>query len=57
MEIASYVLYGVGGAAVVAGVVTWFVRKPGTTDSKTSAFTVAPLALPGGTGALMILDF
>ena len=56
-EIASYVLYGVGGAAVVAGVVTWLVRKPGTRTSKTSAFTVAPLSLSGGTGALVTLEF
>jgi len=60
-EIASYVLYGVGGAAVVAGVVagvvTWFVRKPGGAGSKTSTFSVSPFSLPGGTGALMTLEF
>ena len=56
-EIASYVLYGVGGAAVVAGVVTWFVRKPGRKDTKSTVFSVSPLPLPGGTGALMTLEF
>ena len=57
MEIASYVLYGVGGAAVVAGVVTWFVRKPGGKDAKSSVFSVSPLPLPGGSGALMTWEF
>ena len=57
MEIASYVLYGVGGAAVVAGVVTWFVRKPGGGDAKSGVFTVSPLPLRGSTGALMTWEF
>ena len=57
MEIASYVIYGVGGAAVVAGVVTWFVRKPRSKDAQSSLFTFSPFPLRGGTGALMTLEF
>ena len=56
-EITAYVLYGVGGAAVLAGVVTWFIPKSGNKSSKDSALTFVPLALPGGTGALMTLEF
>ena len=56
-EIASYVLYGVGGAAIVAGVVTWLVREPRGGEAETGAFSISPLPISGGTGALMTLDF
>ena len=57
-EIAAYVLYGVGGAAVLAGIVTWAVRQPGGTDERASELTISPMLLPGsGTGALMTFEF
>ena len=56
-EIACYVLYGVGGAAILAGVVTWFVREPGSRSTEFSVFSVSPLSLPGGTGALVTFEF
>jgi hypothetical protein len=57
-EIAAYVLYGVGGAAVLAGIVTWAVRKPGGTDERASGLTISPMLLPGsGTGAVMTFEF
>ena len=55
-ELAAWSLYGIGGAALVAGVVTWVVRKPGRQE-KATAFSVTPLALPGGSGALMTIGF
>lgn len=57
-EIAAYVLYGIGGAGVLAGIVTWAVRKPGGTDDRASGLTISPMLLPGsGTGALMTFEF
>ena len=57
-EIAAYVLYGVGGAALLAGIVTWAVRKPGGRGERSSGVAISPMVIPGGgTGALMTLDF
>ena len=56
-QIAAYVLYGVGGAALVAGIVTWAVRKPGGESAEAVPVTVAPLTLPGGGGAMMTLEW
>lgn len=56
-KIAAYVLYGIGGAAIVAGAITWAVRKPVSGQAESAGFTVTPLALPGGTGALLSLEF
>ena len=57
-EIAAYVLYGVGGAAVLAGIVTWAVRKPGRAGEKTSGVMVSPMLTAGsGTGALLTFEF
>ena len=55
-EITAYALYGIGGAAIVAGMVTWAIREPGR-DHRKTAFSVAPLAMPGGAGALMTFGF
>jgi hypothetical protein len=55
-EVTAYALYGIGGAAVVAGIVTWAVREPGGDDEK-AAFSISPLAVPRGTGALMTFGF
>jgi hypothetical protein len=55
-ELAAYVLYGVGGAALVAGIITWAVRKPGG-DQNSAAFSISPLAMPGGSGAMMTFGF
>jgi hypothetical protein len=55
-EITAYALYGIGGAAIVAGIVTWAIREPGG-DSGSAAFSVSPLAMPGGAGAQMTLGF
>ena len=56
-QIGAYVLYGVGGAAFLAGVVTWAIRKPGQSKEPTSSI-VSPIALPGGGGGAMVtLEF
>ena len=55
-EMTSYVLYGIGGAAIVAGVVTWLVSEP-VGNEKSTAFSISPLPLQGGTGALMSFGF
>jgi hypothetical protein len=55
-EITAYVLYGIGGAALVAGVATWAMRSENS-DAESMAFAVTPMGLPGGTGALMTLQF
>jgi len=56
-EIAAYVFYGVGGAALVAGIVTWAVRKPDAADDRSAGFTVMPLVSPDCTGAMMTLEW
>jgi len=56
-KVTAYVLYGVGGAALVAGIVTWAVRKPGGESGSAAPVTVVPLTLPGGAGAMMTLEF
>ncbi len=56
-QFAGYTLYGVGGAALVVGIVTWAVRKPGSESDDTAPLTVAPLTLPGGGGAMMTLEW
>jgi len=57
-EITSYVLYGIGGAAIVAGVVTWLIRQPlAGAEVPDAAFSITPLSVPGGSGALMTLGF
>jgi len=56
-EIAAYVLYGVGGAALLAGIITYAVRSPGKAGKDGSALTVTPMGLPGGAGALMMFEF
>ncbi len=55
-ELTAYALYGIGGVAIVAGIMTWAIREPGG-DEKSTAFAVTPLATPGGTGALMTFEF
>ena len=57
-EIAAYVLYGVGGAAVLAGIVTWAVRKPEGGEADASRLTLSPLLTSGrGAGALVTFEF
>ena len=57
-QIAAYVLYGVGGAALVAGIITYAVRDPGRAEkAKGSALMLTPMGLPGGAGALMTFEF
>jgi len=56
-EIAAYVLYGVGGAAMLAGIITYAVRDGGGTEEGRSALLVTPMGLPGGAGAMMIFEF
>lgn len=55
--LAAYVLYGVGGAALVGGIVTWMVRKPGKAAGDPFPVTVAPLTIPDGTGAMISLEW
>ena len=54
-QTAAYVCAGVGAALVVAGLVTWAVSEPGGESGASAAFSISPLALPGGTGATMTL--
>jgi hypothetical protein len=56
MEIAAYAFYGIGGAAIVAGIVSWAVRDPEAKGGST-AFTISPFATPGGAAALMTFGF
>jgi len=60
-ETASYILLGVGSAALVAGVVTWVINDGGTGStrrdggietSRSSGFLVSPFATPDAAGAL-----
>jgi hypothetical protein len=51
----AYVLYGTGAASIIAGVVTWAVRKPPARDS--SAWNLAPWSLPDGGGAVFTLGW
>jgi hypothetical protein len=49
---AAWVLYGVGGAVLVSGLVVSLVSGQGETSSERSgSVSVVPLVLPGGTGA------
>lgn len=52
---AAYVLYGVGGAALVGSVVTWVLNKPKKDGADGSTVSFTPYALPGGSGAQMTL--
>ncbi|MBM4372885.1 MAG: hypothetical protein FJ098_14625 [Deltaproteobacteria bacterium] len=57
-EISAYVLYGVGGAAVLTSVILWAVRDPGARDAEAgTAVEVLPIGLPGGGGAMMSLEW
>jgi len=57
MEIAAYTLYGVAGAAALAGIITWAGREPEGSTEGLSGVTVSPMMMPGGTGALMTFEF
>jgi len=57
MAIAAYTLYGVAGAAALAGIITWAARTPGGSTEGPTGVTVSPMIMPGGTGALMTFDF
>lgn len=52
----AYVLYGAGSAAVIAGVVTWMVRKP-SNSRESSAWNLAPWSIPDGGGAVFTLGW
>ena len=56
--IAAYVLYGVGGAALVAGIITWIARPDRSDTMKPTSdiqnrLTVSPMMVPSGAGALV----
>lgn len=53
----AYALYGIGGAAILAGLLTWAVRDPGGNDDSRSAFGVAPFTSPEGWGAVMTMEW
>ena len=53
----AYVLYGLGGAALGAGAVLWVLGKPEKSAGRNSPLTFAPLAFPGGSGAMMTLEW
>lgn len=55
-QYAAYALYGLGGAALLAGLVTWTVRDS-RSDAVSPPLTFLPVSLPGGAGALMTLEF
>jgi hypothetical protein len=52
---AAYVLYGVGGAALVAGVVTWAIRGP--KKAPLATWQVTPWTLPDGGGAVFSMGW
>jgi hypothetical protein len=52
----AYVLYGTGAAAIVAGVVTWIVRKP-LESGKSSSWNLTPFGTPEGGGAVFTLGW
>lgn len=56
-RIGAFVLYGVGGAAVVAGAVLLAVSDDPKGDGPESTVAVTPVPLPGGAGAMMSLEF
>ena len=56
-KIVAYALYGVGGAALVSGIIIWAVRSPGGNPDGSAPLTLAPLTPPGGAGAMMTLEF
>jgi hypothetical protein len=56
-EVAAYVLYGVGGAAVVTGVIVMAVKHSRSAGEEPSSPSVAPIPMPGGGGAMMTVEF
>jgi hypothetical protein len=56
--IASAVMYGVGGGALVAGVLLWVLRDPARgVNDKASRMDLLPLAAPHASGATWIFRF
>ena len=53
----AFVLYGIGGAATVAGVVLLLLDKDRNAGGVNSAMTVTPLVFEGGAGAMMSFGF
>ncbi|MBM4355859.1 MAG: hypothetical protein FJ109_19075 [Deltaproteobacteria bacterium] len=56
-EIAAYVMYGVGGAAVVTGVIIMAVRHARSDGEEPSSPSVVPMPIPDGAGAMMTVEF
>ena len=52
----SFILYGVGGAAALAGGIWLLVDRP-KDRGRSRGLTLAPMAVPGGAGALVNFDF
>ena len=53
----AFVLYGVGGAATIAGVVLLLLDKNENAGRLNSAMTVTPVVFEGGAGAMMSFGF
>lgn len=56
-EIAAYVLYGAGGAAVVAGVIVMAVKHARSDGEEDSSVSMTPVPLHRGAGAMMTFEF
>jgi len=56
-EIAAYVLYGLGGAAVVTGVIVLAVKQGRSDDDGGSSLSVVPIPMRGGSGAMVTFEF
>jgi len=57
LSTSGYVLYAVGGAAVLTGVVTWALRRPPSTGKTSAGWWLMPWHLPQGGGASLTLDW
>jgi hypothetical protein len=52
----AYILYGTGGTALLAGIITWAIRGPAPADSST-AWNLSPWTIPDGGGAVFTLGW
>ncbi len=57
LQVAAYILYGVGGGALVAGLLVWSFSESEGEGEAAVPVIVAPLALPGGGGASMVFEW
>ncbi len=53
----AYVLYGLGAAALGGGIVAWMLDEPKQAAGRPAPMAITPLAFPGGSGAMMTLEW